>query len=90
MCASDHLNFSITTWHAFKNCEESSNRYQGTKMTQTHRQLLYLFLFGNILEAVIASDDVGLADLAKVLGQLAGGDNCVFKCPRGKIFIRQD
>ncbi|CAH3027715.1 unnamed protein product [Porites evermanni] len=52
-------------------------------MTPIHRQLLYLFLFGYILEAVIASDGVGLADLAKVLGQLAGGDNCVFKCPKG-------
>ena len=71
-----------------KNLRNLQTGSKVTKMTPIHRQLLYLFLFGYILEAVTASDGVGLADLAKVLGQLAGGDNCVFKCPKGKIFLR--
>ena len=71
-----------------KNLRNLQTGSKVTKMTPIHRQLLYLFLFGYILEAVTASDGVGLADLAKVLGQLAGGDNCVFKCPKGTIFLR--
>ena len=54
-------------------------------MTQEHWKILSLLFFGYFLEAVIASDGPGLADLAKILGQLAGGDNCVFKCPKGRV-----
>ena len=48
---------------------------------------MFSFLFiGYVLEAVVAASDSGsLADLAKILSQLAGGDNCVFRCPRGKL-----
>lgn len=48
---------------------------------------IFSFLFiGYVLEAVVAASDSGsLADLAKILSQLAGGDNCVFRCPRGKL-----
>lgn len=55
------------------------------KMTLSHWKILSLLFFGYILEAVVASDSGGLADLAKILGQLAGGDNCVFRCPKGKV-----
>ena len=48
---------------------------------------IFSFLFiGYVLEAVVAASDSGsLADLAKILSQLAGGDNCVFRCPKGKL-----
>lgn len=48
---------------------------------------IFSFLFiGYVLEAIAAASDGGsLADLAKILSQLAGGDNCVFQCPKGKL-----
>ena len=54
-------------------------------MPQLYWRFLSLLLLGYFLEVVIASDAGGLADLAKILGQLAGGDNCVFNCPKGTI-----
>ena len=47
----------------------------------------FSFLFiGYLLEAVVAASDSGsLADLAKILSELSGGDNCVFRCPKGKL-----
>ena len=48
---------------------------------------VFSFLFiGYVLEAIAAtSDGGGLADLAKILPHLAGGDNCDFRCPKGKL-----
>lgn len=46
-------------------------------------KLSLLLVLGCAL-VVVASNAGGLADLAKILGQLAGGDNCVFRCPKGK------
>lgn len=48
---------------------------------------IFSFLFiGYVLEAIAAASDGGsLADLANILSQLAGGDNCVFQCPKGKL-----
>lgn len=48
------------------------------------RWKLSLLLFLGCALVVVASNAGGLADLAKILGQLAGGDNCVFRCPKGK------
>jgi hypothetical protein len=45
-----------------------------------------VFLLANLLELVSSSSDLsgGLGDLAKILAELAGGSECVFKCPRGE------
>ena len=52
---------------------------------------IFSFLFiGYLLKAIVAASDSGsLADLAKILSQLAGGDNCVFRCPKGKLSYSQ-
>ena len=51
-------------------------------MNQRHWKIFSLLFLSYIL-AVVAPDAGGLADLAKILGQLAGGDSCVFRCPKG-------
>lgn len=49
-----------------------------------HWKIVSLVFIGYVLEAIVATSDAGgLADLAKILSQLAGGDNCVFRCPKG-------
>lgn len=47
-------------------------------------KVLSLIFLGYAMDTVIASNSGGLADLAKILGQLAGGDDCVFRCPKGE------
>ena len=55
-------------------------------MNMVHWKIFSFLFIGYLLEAVVAASDSGsLADLAKILSQLAGGDNCVFRCPKGKL-----
>jgi len=57
-----------------------------TLVNMVHWKLFSFLFIGYVLEAVVAASDSGsLADLAKILSQLAGGDNCVFRCPKGKL-----
>lgn len=48
--------------------------------------LLSLCFLATVLELVSSSSDLsgGLGDLAKILAELSGGNQCAFKCPRGK------
>ena len=56
------------------------------EMIDFHKKVFSLLLLGlYIMDRAVASDSGGLADLAKILGQLAGGDDCVFRCPKGKF-----
>ena len=50
-----------------------------------HWKIFPLLFIGYLLKEIVeASDASSLGDLAKILAQLAGGDNCVFRCPKGK------
>lgn len=53
-------------------------------MIDLHTKVLSLIFLGYAMDTVIASNSGGLADLAKILEQLAGGDDCVFRCPKGE------
>ena len=51
-----------------------------------HWKILSLLFIGYLLNEIVAASDAGsLGDLAKILSQLAGGDNCVFRCPKGTL-----
>ncbi|XP_074618318.1 group XIIA secretory phospholipase A2-like [Acropora palmata] len=52
-------------------------------MIDLQTKVLSLIFLGYAMDTVIAPNSGGLADLAKILGQLAGGDDCVFRCPKG-------
>ena len=59
-----------------------------TLVNMVHWKIFSFLFIGYLLEAVVAASDSGsLADLAKILSQLAGGDNCVFRCPKGKLYV---
>ena len=54
-------------------------------MAQRYWKLLSVVLISKlILQETVKADSNGLGDLAKILAQLAGGHNCVFRCPKGK------
>lgn len=48
-----------------------------------HWKIFPLLFIGYLLKEIVEASDAGsLGDLATVLAQLAGGDNCVFRCPK--------
>lgn len=50
-----------------------------------HWKICSLLFIGYLLKGlVVASQASNLGDLAKILAQLAGGENCAFRCPKGK------
>lgn len=57
-------------------------------MIDLQTKVLSLIFLGYAMDTVIASNSGGLADLAKILGQLAGGDDCVFRCPKGEKTVK--
>ena len=58
------------------------------EMIDFQMRILSLIFLGYVVDTVMVSNSGGLADLAKILGQLAGGDDCVFRCPKGEKTVQ--
>lgn len=49
-----------------------------------HWKICSLLFIGYLLKGLVVASQAGnLGDLAKILAQLAGGENCAFRCPKG-------
>ena len=70
------------------NFTHTTSKYKVMKMRQSFLHtfsFLFMILWSSVWYEVLCSDlgEGGLGDLAQILAQLSGGNDCRFKCPRG-------
>jgi len=58
--------------------------------TRTTRKFLFLLLsfFVVLRKNIVHSNEFNLGNLAEIFSTLAGGEGCVFRCPKGTYIFK--